>query len=133
MGPDYIYASPIETQAKESVWLFADATHTIYDQAKRRVYVAGVASDPARPADATQGLMVPVLEPNPKWTLLENVLQEIRQQQELMHGQAEATLTEEPEASKVLLEAAKAPILLVARDCAAVNQLRGAQPCVLNY
>ena len=70
--------------------------------------------------------MVPVLEPNPKWTLLEDVLQEIRAQQELMEGHAGAAASTDAEEAKMVLAAAKAPVLVAARDSAAVNQLRGA-------
>ncbi|KAI9641818.1 DNA repair protein RAD16 [Ciborinia camelliae] len=57
----------------QSPWLFLDAAHVVFDTAKRRVY-AGKA---ARTEDADS--LKPVLEEQPKWAVLAEVLDEIDQ------------------------------------------------------
>ena len=89
-------------EGRESVWLYTDAAHTIFEQAKRRVYVLrkndgkktpGAAYPPSARGDdddveivrevAAPEAMRPsaeldmVLEPMPKWPLLEEILAEI--------------------------------------------------------
>ena len=86
-------------EGRESVWLYTDAAHTIFEQAKRRVYVlrksGAAASAPPRASrdgaetDAVTEIAAPeamrpeteletVLEPMPKWTLLEEIVEEVR-------------------------------------------------------
>jgi DNA excision repair protein ERCC-4 len=95
-------------EGRESVWLYTDAAHVIFEQAKRRVY-ALKRSVPAGPAIAAAGgskrtpasealdddlvevtevaapeSMRPeteletILEPMPKWPLLEEIVEEVR-------------------------------------------------------
>ena len=88
-------------EGRESVWLYTDAAHTIFEQAKRRVYVlrksnagaaAGGPRSDARGGDAPDAVteiaapeamrpeteLQTVLEPMPKWTLLEEIVEEVR-------------------------------------------------------
>lgn len=69
---------PGSTRQNQSPWLFLDAANTIFEKAKRRVY-NGQANDADAP-DATEMLptsLRPVLEEQPKWTLLAEILQEV--------------------------------------------------------
>ncbi|KAI9675269.1 MAG: hypothetical protein M1817_001171 [Caeruleum heppii] len=69
---------PGSTRQSQSPWLFLDAAHTMFDTAKRRVYT-GKTDDTAGPG-ATRMLpdsLRPVLEEQPKWALLADMLQEI--------------------------------------------------------
>ncbi|KAK0633282.1 hypothetical protein B0T14DRAFT_560889 [Immersiella caudata] len=64
---------PGSTRQTQSPWLFLDAANTIFDTAKRRVY-----SGTQKPgADTNIDSLHPVLEEQPKWALLADVLQEI--------------------------------------------------------
>lgn len=70
-------------ESRDSLWLFADATHTIFEQAKRRVYV--LRKSEKRKAEGPDGDQGPaaatlelVLEPLPKWGLLRDTVAEIR-------------------------------------------------------
>jgi len=60
---------PGSTRQNQSPWLFLDAAHTIFDTAKRRIYIpkSGVDVD----------TLTPVLEEQPKWAVLAEVLEEI--------------------------------------------------------
>ncbi|KAK0112870.1 hypothetical protein ONS95_014592 [Cadophora gregata] len=64
---------PGSTRQNQSPWLFLDAAHTIFDTAKRRVYTGKAAPG------ATENLesLRPVLEEQPKWAVLAEVLEEI--------------------------------------------------------
>lgn len=64
---------PGSTRQNQSPWLFLDAAHTIFDTAKRRVYTGKVAKDGDQDLDSLQ----PVLEEQPKWSILSDVLEEI--------------------------------------------------------
>ena len=64
---------PGSTRQTQSPWLFLDAAHTIFDTAKRRVYSGTQKAG----ADANIDSLHPVLEEQPKWALLADVLQEI--------------------------------------------------------
>ena len=64
---------PGSTRQNQSPWLFLDAAHTIFDTAKRRVYSGNAPEDGA---DDLEGLR-PVLEEQPKWAVLAEVLEEI--------------------------------------------------------
>lgn len=69
---------PGSTRQNQSPWLFLDAANTIFEKTKRRVY-NGQANDADAP-DATEMLptsLRPVLEEQPKWTLLAEILQEV--------------------------------------------------------
>jgi DNA excision repair protein ERCC-4 len=61
------------TRQNQSPWLFLDAAHTIFDTAKRRVYTG----KPAPGAAESIETLRPVLEEQPKWAILAEVLEEI--------------------------------------------------------
>jgi DNA excision repair protein ERCC-4 len=64
---------PGSTRQNQSPWLFLDAAHTIFDTAKRRVYTGKSAQVEAESIDSLR----PVLEEQPKWAVLAEVLDEI--------------------------------------------------------
>lgn len=66
--------APGSTRQSQSPWLFLDATQTIFDTARRRVYAAKPRTlGPNESIDSLQ----PVLEELPKWAMLAEVLEEI--------------------------------------------------------
>lgn len=66
------------TKQNQSPWLFLDAANTIFETAKRRVYTGQANDDGALGAPETlPNSLRPVLEEQPKWALLAEVLQEI--------------------------------------------------------
>ncbi|TPX13897.1 uncharacterized protein E0L32_005597 [Thyridium curvatum] len=64
---------PGSTRQNQSPWLFLDAAQTIFDTAKRRVYTGKQKTGP----DASIDSLHPVLEEQPKWAVLAEVLEEI--------------------------------------------------------
>lgn len=64
---------PGSTRQNQSPWLFLDAAHTIFDTAKRRVYTGKVMRDGEQDLESLR----PVLEEQPKWSILSEVLEEI--------------------------------------------------------
>ncbi|PSS22076.1 hypothetical protein M430DRAFT_65299 [Amorphotheca resinae ATCC 22711] len=64
---------PGSTRQNQSPWLFLDAAHTIFDTAKRRVYTGKVVKAGAEDIESLR----PVLEEQPKWAILTEVLEEI--------------------------------------------------------
>jgi DNA excision repair protein ERCC-4 len=64
---------PGSTRQNQSPWLFLDAAHTIFDTSKRRVYTGKPAQGDADNIDSLR----PVLEEQPKWAILAEVLEEI--------------------------------------------------------
>ncbi|KAI4866337.1 DNA repair protein [Hypoxylon rubiginosum] len=64
---------PGSTRQSQSPWLFLDAAHTIFDTAKRRVYNANTKANAKSSIDSLR----PVLEEQPKWELLGEILEEI--------------------------------------------------------
>jgi DNA excision repair protein ERCC-4 len=64
---------PGSTRQNQSPWLFLDAAHTIFDTAKRRVYTGKAPKGETETLDALR----PVLEEQPKWAVLAEVLDEI--------------------------------------------------------
>ncbi|OTB03966.1 hypothetical protein M426DRAFT_321261 [Hypoxylon sp. CI-4A] len=64
---------PGSTRQSQSPWLFLDAAHTIFDTAKRRVYASNTKANAKSSIDSLR----PVLEEQPKWTLLAEILEEI--------------------------------------------------------
>jgi DNA excision repair protein ERCC-4 len=64
---------PGSTRQNQSPWLFLDAAHTIFDTAKRRVYTGKPAQGESENIDSLR----PVLEEQPKWAVLAEVLEEI--------------------------------------------------------
>lgn len=71
---------PGSTRMNQSPWLFLDAAHTIFDNAKRRVYTGKVTNaDLNTNPNAVPDSLHPVLEEFPKWALLAEILEEIEQ------------------------------------------------------
>jgi DNA excision repair protein ERCC-4 len=64
---------PGSTRQNQSPWLFLDAAHTIFDTAKRRVYSGNGAGNGRDDMESLR----PVLEEQPKWAILSEVLEEI--------------------------------------------------------
>jgi len=67
---------PGSTRQNQSPWLFLDAAHTIFDTAKRRVYTGKAKGEVVGNNESLDALH-PVLEEQPKWALLAEVLEEI--------------------------------------------------------
>lgn len=61
------------TRQTQSPWLFLDAAHTIFETAKQRVY----SGKPKATSDDSIDSLRPVLEEQPKWSVLAEVLEEI--------------------------------------------------------
>ncbi|KAJ4297450.1 DNA repair protein RAD16 [Kalmusia sp. IMI 367209] len=71
---------PGSTKQNQSPWLFLDAADTIFTVAKRRVYTGKVSNaDLAKSSNAVPDGLEPVLEEQPKWGQLAEILQEIEQ------------------------------------------------------
>lgn len=70
---------PGSTRQSQPPWLFLDAAHTIFSVAKARVYTgtASKATINNNPIGAIPQSLTPVLEEQPKWSLLADVLEEI--------------------------------------------------------
>ncbi|KAI4233380.1 MAG: hypothetical protein L6R40_007106 [Gallowayella cf. fulva] len=67
---------PGSTRQNQSPWLFLDAANTIFETAKRRVY-AGKTIEGETVSNTLPDSLRPVLEEQPKWSLLSEVLEEI--------------------------------------------------------
>ncbi|KAK3389065.1 hypothetical protein B0T20DRAFT_386216 [Sordaria brevicollis] len=65
--------APGTTRQTESPWLFSDAAQTIFETARHRVY----SSKQKANANSTLESLKPVLEEQPKWAVLADVLEEI--------------------------------------------------------
>ena len=61
---------PGSTRQNQSPWLFLDAANTLFETAKRRVYTG-------KTEDTNADALRPVLEEQPKWSLLADILEEI--------------------------------------------------------
>ena len=68
---------PGSTRQNQSPWLFLDAANTIFQSAKARVYSGKVAEESVLPNSRLPESMRPVLEEQPKWSLLAELLEEI--------------------------------------------------------
>jgi DNA excision repair protein ERCC-4 len=88
--------------------LFLDAAHTIFDTARRRVYT-GKTDDKSSGDGASLDTLHPVLEEQPKWALLADVLEEI-----------DRDLYFDP----VLRDDSNGTILIMCTDTATCRQLR---------
>jgi DNA excision repair protein ERCC-4 len=69
---------PGSNRQNQSPWLFLDAAHVIFDNAKRRVYTGSIKD--SQSVNARTGVpdsLRPVLEEMPKWNLLAEILEEI--------------------------------------------------------
>ncbi|KAG9242319.1 hypothetical protein BJ878DRAFT_426159 [Calycina marina] len=64
---------PGSTRQNQSPWLFLDAAHTIFDTAKKRVYIGKLSKE----NDQDIQVLRPVLEEQPKWAVVAEVLEEI--------------------------------------------------------
>ncbi|KAI1079568.1 DNA repair protein [Whalleya microplaca] len=64
---------PGSTRQTQSPWLFLDAAHTIFNSAKQRVYASSAKATEKSTIDSLR----PVLEEQPKWALLAEILEEI--------------------------------------------------------
>ncbi|KAI0597205.1 DNA repair protein [Biscogniauxia sp. FL1348] len=96
---------PGSTRQNQSPWLFLDAAHTIFTTAKQRVY----ASKAKATADSSIDSLRPVLEEQPKWALLAEILEEI-----------DRDLYFEP----VMKDDSNGTILIMCSDTATCRQLR---------
>lgn len=71
---------PGSTKQNQSPWLFLDAADTIFTVAKQRVYKGKITNaDLARNPNVVAEGLEPVLEEQPKWAQLAEILQEIEQ------------------------------------------------------
>lgn len=71
---------PGSTKQNQSPWLFLDAADTIFTVAKQRVYKGKFSgADLSRKPGAIPDSLEPVLEEQPKWAQLAEILQEIEQ------------------------------------------------------
>jgi DNA excision repair protein ERCC-4 len=117
-------------ERKDAVWLMAPEAQTLFSAAKRRVYTwqaipgGAAAAATAPPSDCAPGSrLVPVLEPMPKWGLLRDVIAEIRGEQARLRDLAARHTDEETHSAAAMVDAAEAPILVVARDRGPAYQL----------
>ena len=79
---DTIFAAhqppPGSNRQNQSPWLFLDAANTIFESSKRRVYAGKSADvDGAASANMIPDSLRPMLEEQPKWSLLSEILEEI--------------------------------------------------------
>jgi DNA excision repair protein ERCC-4 len=73
---------PGSNRHNQSPWLFLDAANTIFETARRRVYVTKAGgADPKTAAGILPDSLHPVLEEQPKWALLAEILEEIERDQ----------------------------------------------------
>ena len=70
---------PGSTRQNQSPWLFLDAANSIFQAARGRVYSGKVAETGILPSDALPDTLKPVLEEQPKWEQLSEILSEIEQ------------------------------------------------------
>ena len=69
---------PGSTRWNQSPWLFLDAAHVIFNTAKRRVYTGKITdTDGAKSINGVPDSLRAVLEEQPKWALLAEILDEI--------------------------------------------------------
>lgn len=68
------------TEGAHSVWLFLDAAHVVFEEARRRVYVTrnhSAQTGGGGSSNAAAGVQIePILEPLPKWGVLREILEE---------------------------------------------------------
>lgn len=64
---------PGSTRQNQSPWMFLDAAHTIFTIAKQRVYSSNIRATENTPIDSLR----PVLEEQPKWAVLAEIMEEI--------------------------------------------------------
>ena len=156
------------TEGSMSMWMFTQHAHTIFEQARRRVYAlrkppvspeglgegSGIGAKRAAPPESTAPALRMVLEPMPKWRLIEEIVKEIDDDKEKLlrkmekYGADDETLvdelTEDDKSIASFLKSSKdirraegeggpslaerygqGPTLIVAKDEAAASQLTG--------
>ena len=158
------------TEGSMSMWMFTQHAHTIFEQSRRRVYAlrkqpasggpeglgegSGVGGKRAAPPESTAPALHMVLEPMPKWRLIEEIVKEIDDDKEKLlrkmekYGADDETLVDELreddksiasflKSSKDIRKAegeggpslaeryGQGPTLIVAKDEAAASQLTG--------
>lgn len=99
---------PGSTRQNQSPWLFLDAAQTIFQSAKERVYTGKVDKGAGTDGAAVDALR-PVLEEQPKWALLAEILTEI-----------ETDMYFNP----ILRDDSNGTILIMCNDTATTRQLR---------
>lgn len=73
-------APPGSTKHSFSPWLFLDAAHVLFETAKSRVYRGKITGDDTTSLSTSfSTALQPVLEEQPKWNVLAEILQEIEQ------------------------------------------------------
>ncbi|KAH8695030.1 putative DNA repair protein RAD1 [Talaromyces proteolyticus] len=73
-------APPGSTRHNFSPWLFLDAAHVLFETAKSRVYRGKITGgDTMSSSTSFSAALQPVLEEQPKWNVLADILQEIEQ------------------------------------------------------
>lgn len=70
---------PGSTRHNFSPWLFLDAAHVLFQTARSRVYEGKISHGVVPASSPFPSTLQPVLEPQPKWRLLTEVLEEIEQ------------------------------------------------------
>lgn len=101
---------PGSTRQSQPPWLFMDAAHTLFDTAKRRVYTGKTGDN--EHGDSTKALsdsLRPVLEEQPKWALLAELLEEIERDSYF---------------NPVMRDDSNSTILIMCNDQATCRQLR---------
>ena len=68
---------PGSNRHNQSPWLFLESAHTIFDTAKRRVYTGKMGEGQSVGPNGIPDSLQPVLEEQPKWALLAEILEEI--------------------------------------------------------
>ncbi|KAL4805846.1 hypothetical protein BDV18DRAFT_160713 [Aspergillus unguis] len=69
---------PGSTRHNYSPWLFLDAAHVLFETAKSRVYEGKIGTDAARSSlNSLPTTLRPVLEEQPKWDVMGDILEEI--------------------------------------------------------
>lgn len=68
---------PGSTRQNESPWLFLDSAHTLFEAAKRRVYRGKLSENESVTGAGLPTSLEPILEEQPKWAVLSEVLDEI--------------------------------------------------------
>jgi len=74
---------PGSTRKDQSPWLFLDSANTIFQEAKARVYAGTFRDKEALSSAQLPDSLTPVLEEQPKWAVLAEVLDEIEAEQYL--------------------------------------------------
>jgi DNA excision repair protein ERCC-4 len=72
-------APPGSTRHNYSPWLFLDAAHVLFETAKSRVYRGKITGNEPSSSVSFSSALQPVLEEQPKWHVLADILTEIEQ------------------------------------------------------